>query len=475
MTEKVYLDNKWKPVPEQQATMLLVSGEGQRMLVALKNNVKKFIKAQDSDGVMVAFDIPDDVAKQLQLALKDLPAGSEPLPVSEMHVTLFYPGAMEDLIFNQDQLVSAIKDFCRTHAPLEGVVGGIAQFNGNDEKKPLVALFDCPDLPQFRQELVEHLHANGIHEVLDDEHGFIPHMTLAYIPADASFPDVKIAPLPLSFTEICVAWGGTWKYIPLIASQNIRKLELSGELAKHCGVCEDDDAYYGAPVIKEAKFAFPDDHHKNNVEIVAMKPDGLESRPALWKPEGGELDTLQTRIGGAMYPREEAAYLLDRSLNFWLVPVAYVADVDDEHGAVVYYSQHSTKSKDVTEYNQIFVERAGVLDYIMCQIDRHTENFKTHPDEPDRPVLIDNSLCFPVEDKTCYSPFIDAIRGKDLSPDTKRLLYICTLDMATWSDIRTLVGDEACDKAYGRAIEVLSLGMLPVETETAETSGSSGL
>ncbi len=208
-----------------------------------------------------------------------------------------------------------------------------------------------------------------------------------------------------------------------------------------------------------------------------MKPDGLESRPALWKPEGGEVDSLQSRIGGAQYPREEAAYLLDRSLNFYLVPVSYVASVDDEVGAVIYYSQHSSDSKDVGEYNPIFVERAGVLDYIMCQIDRHTGNFRTHPDEPDRPVLIDNGLAFPVDDKTCYSPFIDAIRGKDLSPDTKRLLYICTLDMATWDDIRRLVGDEACNSAYERAVQVLALGMIPVEetgTPISDITDSSG-
>lgn len=427
--------------------------------------LKSLAKSQDSDGVMVALDIPDDVARKLKAAVKDLlPAGSEPLPVSEMHVTLFYPGALEDLSFDQAKLIDAVKEFCRTHAPLDGVIGGMARFNGDGENKPLVALFDCPDLPQFRQELVEHLHASGIEEVLDDVHGFIPHITLAYVPADKSVPDVSLALLPLSFKEITVVWGGKWHYIPLLASHNMKKVE-TGDLAKHCGVCAEDDEYYGAPVAREVVFAFPDDKHKNGVEIVAIVPEDLAPRPALWKPEGGELETLQYRIGGTQYTREEAAYLLDRSLNFYLVPVAYVADINDERGVVIHYSLNTSVSKDVYDYAPMWMERVAVLDYIMGQTDRHTGNFLTHPDEPDRPILIDNGLSFPSDEIACFSPFVDAMRGKPLSSETSRFLQVCVADMATWGDIERLIGADATLLAHSRAERVLALGMIPVEAD----------
>jgi 2'-5' RNA ligase len=189
------------------------------------------LQKSHDDGVMVALDVPEAVAHDLQRAVADLlPEGAEMLPVGEMHITLFYPGEIntlqkEAVAFTQDQLLNACKEFARTHAPLVGVIGGVARFNTDGgDKNPIVALFDCAELPQFRQDLVEHLHAAGIHEAdLDENHGFIPHITLAYVPVDASMKDeLKIDSIPLSFTEITAVWGGQWHYMPLQAKQNFQ-------------------------------------------------------------------------------------------------------------------------------------------------------------------------------------------------------------------------------------------------------------
>lgn len=429
-------------------------------------------KAGDQSGCMVALDLPEDVAKLLQEACrKILPSGAEPLPLEEMHLTLFYPGEMSKLEFDQSKLLAACKEFARTHAPLGGMIGGIARFNGGgkQDKTALVALWDCPELPQFRQELVELLHAGGIKEVVDsaEEHGFIPHITIAYVPADATLKgDFSLAPIPLSFDDLTVAWGEEWHHIPFQASQNIRKLLIPG-LQKHCGVCPEDEDYYGAPVVRQGVFPFPDPLHANEVEIVVMSPDGLPAKPGLWKPEGGEPDELQSRIGGAQYVREEAAYLLDRSLNAFLVPVAYVAMAGDERGAVVYYTHDGESPATIGGYDPKWIELAAVLDYVMCQIDRHGGNYLTHPDEPERMVLIDNGLSFPVEEHEPYSPFLGAMAGKELSPATVRLLTVCVNDAATWSDIERLVGKEAKDRAYARAVQLTENKTFP-EMHTAE-------
>lgn len=238
------------------------------------------------------------------------------------------------------------------------------------------------------------------------------------------------------------------------------------ELQKHCGVCPEDDDYYQAPIAREATLDFPNDDHVNEVEIVAMTPDGMEPHPALWKPEGGEEEVLQARIGGSQYPREEAAYLLDRSLKFFLVPVAYVAEVSDEQGAAVYYVMGNEPATDLSQYDPAWVERAAVLDYIMQQTDRHAGNFFTHPDDEKRMILIDNGLGFPTTDQYFRSPFVDVMKGKPLSDETRAAIQHCLRDAATWTDIEDLLGQEACELARGRAEELLENGIIPGDAKT---------
>ena len=249
----------------------------------------------------------------------------------------------------------------------------------------------------------------------------------------------------------------------VVAFDQLRDLDA---LQKHCGVCPEDDEYYQAPIARESTFDFPKDHHVNDVEIVAMMPEGLPAHAALWKPEGGEDETLAARIGGPQYLREEAAYLLDRSLKFFMVPVAYVASVDDEHGAALYYVMGNDPATDMDNYDPEWVERAAIEDYIMQNTDRHAGNYLTHPDDPRRPVLIDNGLSFPATDQYFRSPFVDAMQGEGFSEESLDAIEHCLRDAATWTDIRDLVGEEACELAQTRAEELLEEGGIPDEAPT---------
>lgn len=242
-----------------------------------------------------------------------------------------------------------------------------------------------------------------------------------------------------------------------------RTSDLFSQLDKHCGVCPEDDEYFGAPIAREVEFSFPDDGHANDVEVVAMTPDGLPPKPALWKPEGGELDVLQSRVGGPQYVREEAAYLLDRSLGFYLVPVAYVAEADGEVGAAIYYSMGAGwPETTITEYGPVWVERAAVLDYIMSQTDRgYKHNYLTHPDDPTRMILIDNGLGFPEDEGIqCDSPFCSVMNEFPLSPETLAAIKACLNDIATWRDIAALIGGKAAGKARACAQELFDNGRI---------------
>lgn len=250
-------------------------------------------------------------------------------------------------------------------------------------------------------------------------------------------------------------------------------------LEKHCGVCPEDDEYFGAPIARELKLVFPINHHANGVEIVAMCPDGLPAKTALWKPEGGEELSLREFIGGPLYVREEAAYLLDRSLGFNLVPVAYVAEADDEYGAVLYYTHDAPPGREATSYGPDWIERAAVLDYIIGQQDRgaNGHNYLTHPDDETRPVLIDNGLSFPSPGSSvCRSGFVSGYVNQPLSSATLGALTTCKGDAATWHDIQRLVGPDAVFAARQCLQHLIDHGMiLVVDDSDDETSGSSGL
>lgn len=246
------------------------------------------------------------------------------------------------------------------------------------------------------------------------------------------------------------------------------------KLVKLNGVDPDDDDYFGAPVSRQIIFDFPANDHANGVEIVAMIPDGLPPKAALWKPEGDEIDSLQSYVGGAQYLREEAAYILDRSLEFYLTPVAYVAEINNEHGAAVMYTPGAPAGKPILEYAPEWIEKAAVLDYIMGQQDRgeNGHNYLTHPQDTNRPVLFDNGLSFSIDSMMqCQSGFYAHWQEQSLSEPVLIALTVCRGDASSWSDIRRLVGAEATLNAMERLGQILALKTIPAYTEmmTEET------
>lgn len=220
-------------------------------------------------------------------------------------------------------------------------------------------------------------------------------------------------------------------------------VKVDEDYFKHCGVCPEDVAYFGAPVSREVRFEFPADHHVDEVEIVAMSPSGLPSKPALWKPEGEANPNIAERIGGPQYVRAEAYWLLDQCLGFHLVPISYVSEVDNEHGSVIWYTGGDTKVQDAELYAPEWIERAAVMDYIASQQDRHSRhNYLTHPDDSNRLVLIDNTFSFPENPEIyCDSVFCELMVGKPLSVETLQAIKLCLGDESMWRDILDVLAD----------------------------------
>ena len=274
-----------------------------------------------------------------------------------------------------------------------------------------------------------------------------------------------------SATPKALTFAGDERSVP---AQNVPML------VKVCGVDEGDDEYFGAPVYRGTTVDWPTDGHANEVEIVAMCPKGKPTRPAIWKPLSGENPKLQKRVGGPQYVREQAAYMLDRTLGLWVVPVAYVAVIDKDPGAVCYYVQDRKPPADPRDYDPVWVERAAVLDYLDGNLDRRMGpgdgraigNWLTHPSNPARPVLIDNGLAFPAANKPIMSPFVELIANKPLSTRMMWTLKHAVKWSDVWRELEELVGDAPMEFVRNRLEQIVETGTLYTKSAGSASSSS---
>lgn len=159
--------------------------------------------AYDGAGCMVALypssDVLDSITVKGDLPLEDR---------DDMHITLAFLATTPEGD-RLDLLKSVVQDIARTQGPMEGVWGGTARFNpskGSDGKPVLVALPDLPDLPTFRQRMVDSLDAAGFE--VSKTHGYTPHLTVAY--SDSG--QVR-ASGPIDFDSVTLkASGAGWNY-----------------------------------------------------------------------------------------------------------------------------------------------------------------------------------------------------------------------------------------------------------------------
>lgn len=102
------------------------------------------------------------------------------LDPQDLHVTLVFLGEADQI--NMDQVTAAVDVVARELDALEGTVGGIGHFTEGPDGVPVVALPDVKGLTLLRERVVDELGHSGIES--PSEHGFLPHITLTYVPAD---------------------------------------------------------------------------------------------------------------------------------------------------------------------------------------------------------------------------------------------------------------------------------------------------
>lgn len=170
--------------------------------------------AKGHTGVMVAFMVGDDVVRELVTAAAN--AGVRGL-VDGHHVTLAYLGEMDALADVRERIEAAVTAFAGIHPPLDARVSGVGRFTATHRagQDALYASVDSPELPNFRANLIRELSAQGV--VFQSEHGFTPHITLAYLDEKMPMPDLRLPPRALHFTEVVLAWGDLHIRYPLMS------------------------------------------------------------------------------------------------------------------------------------------------------------------------------------------------------------------------------------------------------------------
>jgi 2'-5' RNA ligase len=287
-------------------------------------------------GAMVAFFIGSEMAQKMAI-----PGGE---PAGDLHLTLVYLGESAAMQEQRPRIEEALKTFVESHAPISGTIGGLARFIGvgDNGEDAFVALFDSPELPAWRQQLVEAL---GV-DMSEQTHGFIPHITLAYIPGNAPMPAWEHYD-EMTLSTVSLAWGdGRVEY-------NLRTQEVYANLPQSqwgkMDRCVKDVMKQGKD--KQGAIAIC------YTSIHEARESWREAQPADLKPHGPDFDgsTWEVTLIGAKSPDE--VVMIDgeefvQSLNRRLYSCAGLEESVPRWDGCQVYDNHLTDEE--------FADRAGM-------------------------------------------------------------------------------------------------------------------
>lgn len=160
-------------------------------------------KSGAHSGAMVALFLPSSVGAKFHLGNR-----SDAIPPGEMHVTLAYLGKADDLSpWQVEHLHEIIELIAENHPPLQGNINGCGRFcNEDPDGDPFIIIPDLPKLPTLREVMISLLDYRKINCAKD--HGFTPHITLAYIPHTNPNPFDQVDLTPVTFPVISLVLGG---------------------------------------------------------------------------------------------------------------------------------------------------------------------------------------------------------------------------------------------------------------------------
>ncbi len=167
-------------------------------------------------GTMVALHIPHDIAKQVAI-----PGGESP---ETMHVTVAYLG--KNLTDEQKSgAFVACRRIAQKCGPIKALLGGVGRFSASSTSEGNDVIYlsvDSPDLTRMRPMLIEELAIEGV--VPNNLHGYVPHVTLAYIPTTAPHPLKRFPPVAVEFSAISLTVADEKMMLPFTTPLVIKAL-----------------------------------------------------------------------------------------------------------------------------------------------------------------------------------------------------------------------------------------------------------
>lgn len=159
-----------------------------------------------SESVMIAFYLAGSDTDRLSGIVPALPAGSEQIEPNQYHVTLAYCGKKQDIATPVDDILRALGRYASEMPIVRTRLNGLGRFSASTSQSlnPLVAMIDSDYLSTWRQGLMYWL--EDIMPVRKD-HGFSPHVTLAYVPQGQPVDIAHVEPQEIVFTALALSWG----------------------------------------------------------------------------------------------------------------------------------------------------------------------------------------------------------------------------------------------------------------------------
>ncbi len=172
--------------------------------VAILRHEQGACSIEDGCGLVVNQEKDNSCMIALYPSLTDahdisIPDGLNP---EELHVTLAFLG---DLKVEQKDLLDFLFYVASNNFLIRASLNGIIRFSNDDNLDPFCLSVDSFALCKLRELLVRELKQWLGVEVIKN-HGFTPHMTLAYILKDAIMPFLRVEPREIVFNKIGLAW-----------------------------------------------------------------------------------------------------------------------------------------------------------------------------------------------------------------------------------------------------------------------------
>lgn len=158
----------------------------------------------DLSGMMVAFAPPAHIVEHV--------VQEDGEPPQQLHVTLLYLGHDEDYSDKElAKLPQLVRQWAKTQRPLKARTQGAGTFV-NEGEHVLWASVDIPGGTRVHDSLVDFLRGHGL--AIEEDHGWIPHMTLRYDRWHVRFLP-KIQPMDWTIRDVWFCTGDRWESFPL--------------------------------------------------------------------------------------------------------------------------------------------------------------------------------------------------------------------------------------------------------------------